>query len=75
MKFFSKFIDYLTLHPSILSVSVVAVLIALAIIVSGSPLPLFGIFIIPMMQSQQVMPHDDEPEPGEYDGGGAGFIK
>jgi uncharacterized protein (UPF0254 family) len=68
--------SYFTIHPTSIGTigAILAILLALAL--TENVLVLFALFILPLLQSQQVIPEMDEPEEeGEYDGGKFGFAQ
>lgn len=78
MKKFTKFMDYLTLHPSVATVAMVSILIGIAMALTRSAWPLFAVFLFPLVQSQQVMPPQEdvyqEYEQGEGEQEDDGFV-
>lgn len=67
--------SYFTIHPTGISTIGAILCILLAIAMTDSILPLFALFVLPLLQSQQVVPEIDESEDGEYDGGKLGFVR
>lgn len=66
--------NFFTIHPAGISVLGVIVAVILALALTKNVMVLFALFMLPLLQSQQVLPPEDEiEEDGEYDGGRLGF--
>lgn len=72
MKQFTKMYDFLTIQPGALTMVLITILVALAIVVSQSPFPLFAVLLYTLVQGQQISPAEEE-EPEDYSGNGMGF--
>lgn len=59
--------SYFTIHPTGVGTIGVIAAVLLAIALTENVLVLFALFMLPLLQSEQVIPEVDD-EPGEYDG-------
>lgn len=68
--------SYFTIHPNWLGTGGVILTIMAALFVTSQPFVLFALLLLPLLQSQQVVPEVEyEEEDDEYGGGKLGFVK
>lgn len=62
--------SYFTIHPTGVGTIGVIVAVLVALVITQNPLVLFALFMLPLLQSEQVIPAVENDEPGEYDSTG-----